>query len=99
MLKAMQAPQGASIINIVSPNVKVFIKWKPPIESWIKLNIDGASKGNPGSVGGGGVFRGHSSKWIKEFSANFEHCTSVKTELLALLKSLWIAWDSGYRFI
>jgi hypothetical protein len=29
------------------------VKWKPPQKNWIKLNFDGASKGNPGRAGGG----------------------------------------------
>ncbi|XP_043696583.1 uncharacterized protein LOC122647190 [Telopea speciosissima] len=33
------------------------VKWKHPPSGWLKLNIDGSSFGNPGSVGAGGIFR------------------------------------------
>ncbi|KAH9307331.1 hypothetical protein KI387_035242, partial [Taxus chinensis] len=33
------------------------VSWKPPPEGWIKMNFDGASKGNPSCVGCGCVFR------------------------------------------
>ena len=32
-------------------------KWKAPQNGFIKLNYDGASKGNPRKVGAGGIFR------------------------------------------
>jgi len=61
----------------------------------MKMNLDGASKGNPGHTGGGGRIRDHLGKWIRGFSANFGSCTSVKAELLALLKDLQIARGEG----
>ena len=36
--------------------------WTTPPASFIKFNFDGASKGNPGLVGGGGMFRNDSGK-------------------------------------
>ncbi|KAJ8430823.1 hypothetical protein Cgig2_034150 [Carnegiea gigantea] len=74
-----------------------FVRWHAPREDWIKLNIDGASKGNPGPSGGGGIFRDHYGNWIKAFACNFGWCTSVKAEVLALLKGLRVAWDMGYK--
>lgn len=32
------------------------VMWNAPPQGWIKLNIDGAAKGNPGPSGAGGVF-------------------------------------------
>lgn len=52
------------------------------------LNVDGASRGNPGDAGGGVVVRDHASKWVRGFSGNFGICSSVKAELLALLYGL-----------
>jgi len=37
-------------------NVDINI-WKPPPHGFLKVNIDGASKGNPGLAGFGGVIR------------------------------------------
>ena len=40
------------------------IGWKYPVEEWIKLNVDGCSKGNPGMAGTGGVIRDHMGTWV-----------------------------------
>ena len=35
------------------------VKWNIPMEGWCKLNSDGASLGNPGRAGGGGLIQDH----------------------------------------
>jgi len=62
---------------------------------WLKLNIEGVVKGNPGPTGGGGLLRDHRENWINGFSANLGWRSSVKAELLALLKGLQLAWNMG----
>ena len=58
--------------------------------------MDGASRGNPGHAGGGGVFRDYHGKWIGGFSCNLNWCSSMKAELLALLKGLRLAWEGRF---
>ena len=55
---------------IGSITTESLIQWTPPPERWIKLNVDGASKGNPGTAGAGGILRGHYGNWIKGFTLN-----------------------------
>jgi len=71
------------------------IQWFPPPEGWVKLNVDGASKGNPGLAGAGGLLRGQYGNWIRGFALNLGICSSVKAELLALLHGLKLAKDQG----
>ena len=40
------------------------------VASSFKLSVDGASKGNPGNVGCGGVVRDEASKWLGDFTYN-----------------------------
>ena len=80
---------------MAQPRTEIFMRWEPPLENWIKLNVDGASKGNPGLAGGGGALRTHKGDWIKGFAANFGICSSVKAEMLAVLQGLWLAWNLG----
>ncbi|CAL1407011.1 unnamed protein product [Linum trigynum] len=46
------------------------IGWSPPLEGWVTLNVDGASNGNPGPAGAGGVIRGSTGLWVGGFVAN-----------------------------
>lgn len=41
--------------------------WQKPAAQWVKLNVDGASKGNPGPAGIGGIIRDSRSNLIKGF--------------------------------
>ena len=79
------------------PRVEKLIKWIAPLDGWIKLNVDGASRPNSGKAGGGGVLRNQTSHWISGFIANFGICSSVKAELLALLQGLRMAWSRGVK--
>ena len=72
-----------------------FIQWIPPPEGWFKLNVDGASKGNPGPAGAGGILRGQYGNWIRGFALNIGICTFVKGELTALLHGLKLARNQG----
>ena len=58
--------------------------------------MDGASKGNPGLPGGGGIFRDRYGNWIKAIAGNFGWCASVEAEASALLKGLHIAREARY---
>lgn len=53
-----------------------FIKWLFPPEGWFKLNSDGASKGNPGDAGCGGLFRDASGSWVHGYEMHIGCCSS-----------------------
>ena len=73
------------------------IRWEPPLQHWVLLNTDGASKGNPGVAAEGGILRGPRGEWICGFSKNFGACTAVKVELKAVLRGLRMARDLGVQ--
>ncbi|XP_077251044.1 uncharacterized protein LOC143890293 [Tasmannia lanceolata] len=65
-----------------------WILWKRPPKGTLKLNIDGASKGNPGEAGGGGVIRNEKSTVILAFSLYYEKGSNMVAETRALLNGL-----------
>ncbi|CAL1353630.1 unnamed protein product [Linum trigynum] len=73
------------------------ISWDPPRGGWMKLNLDGASNGNPGLAGAGGVLRDDSGRWISGFVAKVGEASAALAELWAFHYGLDIAWKSGCR--
>ncbi|KAF2324840.1 hypothetical protein GH714_017906 [Hevea brasiliensis] len=73
------------------------VAWKFPASGWVKLNANGACKGNPGRGGGGGLLRDDGGRWLKDFVLHSGTCNSMLAEISALLFGLQLAWDSGYR--
>jgi ribonuclease HI len=78
---------------------RVCIGWRYPPIDWVKINVDGCSKGNPGLVGAGGVIRDAMGRWIVGFALNIGICTSVGAELWAITNGLKLAWSKGFRKI
>ncbi|EEF41122.1 conserved hypothetical protein [Ricinus communis] len=75
----------------------ILVGWDPPLENWIKFNIDGCSKGNPGSAAGGGVFRDYRGRCVVGFMCNIGYCSAIGAELWAAFHGLTIAWNKGLR--
>lgn len=71
-------------------------KFTYPEENFIKLNFDGASKGNPGNAGFGGIFRDNQKRkrWI--FAEWGGDMTNNEAELWAIHQGLRIAIRNGY---
>jgi len=59
--------------------------------------VDGCSKGNSGSAGGGGVLRDHAGQMIMAFSAYFGFCLNNSAEALALKTGLRWCLDHGFH--
>lgn len=76
---------------------EVFVRWMYPREGWVRLNTDGASKGNPGEAGAGGIIRGYRGEMFEMFAANCGICSSTKAEFLAVLRGLTLAWNGGHK--
>jgi ribonuclease HI len=70
--------------------------WSPPPEGYIKLNFDGASKGNPGEAGYGTVFRDHQGHIVIISAGSLGHSTNNNAELWGLLNGLRIARANGF---
>ena len=79
----------------VSSKFAIPIRWTKPLGGWHKLNTNGASCGNPGKDGGGGVIRDCHGDWVKGFSRSIGHITSVMVEWWALCDGLNLAIRLG----
>lgn len=64
------------------------IKWIKPNQGELKLNVDGASRGNPGLVGGGGILRDHEGNMVMAFCKFFRKCTNMEVECRAMAEGL-----------
>lgn len=68
-------------------------------EGFIKLNFDGAAKGNPGPAGFGGVFRNRQGEveWI--YAEHGGTMTNNEAEFMAVYQGLKISIRNGYKKI
>eukprot|EP00253_Pinus_taeda_P035656 PITA_35656 len=62
--------------------------WHLPPEACFKLNFDGASRGNPGIAGIGGVIRNHKGDITHIFCRSMGECTNNEAEFVALEQGL-----------
>lgn len=76
---------------------EIFVGWTPPPPGFIKVNVDGASKGNLGIAGCGCVLRNHEGHWIVGAARNLGICSSGKAELWGAWLGLHMAWEHGFR--
>lgn len=67
------------------------IRWLLPGEGWVKLNTDGASRGNPGLATAGGALRDKEGKWCGGFALNIGICSAPLGELWGVYYGFFIA--------
>eukprot|EP00253_Pinus_taeda_P009398 PITA_09398 len=71
--------------------------FRKPAEGFIKLNCDGAAKGNPGPAGFGGIFRNTegATQWI--YAEHGGTMSNNEAEFMAFHQGLKIARRNGYK--
>ncbi|PKI61873.1 hypothetical protein CRG98_017771 [Punica granatum] len=73
-----------------------WIKWLYPPSSWVKLNTDGTSRGNPGAAGAGGLIRDDNGRWLEGFAQNVGYATATIAELWGIKVGLELTWALGF---
>ncbi|KAK3188216.1 hypothetical protein Dsin_027777 [Dipteronia sinensis] len=74
--------------------------WKvPPLAPWIKVNIDGSSKGNLGLGSCFGVYGDSSARLIGVFGAPLGICDFFFTKMKATLLAITFAFRYGWRWL
>ncbi|KAK1312834.1 putative ribonuclease H protein [Acorus calamus] len=98
-------PQLTRLVNSLGipsspspPTPPIEVKWIKPKPPWIKCNTDGASKGNPGPSGAGGLFRDHNGRFLLGFACNTKRNTNMFAEFYALHRGLMIWLDTHPHF-
>ncbi|PKI38929.1 hypothetical protein CRG98_040701 [Punica granatum] len=93
---ARAASDDLSIHNIAVKEWRN-VGWRKPFPEWYKLNMDEASKGNPGNASVGGLAQDEHGRWLGGFVRNIGITTSITVELWVVKPSLELAWESGVR--
>ena len=88
-----------SKVKKLASKVAISVSCTKPSSGWNKLNTDGASLGNLGKSGGGGLIRNSQGNWIKGFSRSIGFTTSVMAELWVLRNGLYLAIQLGINFL
>lgn len=74
-----------------------FVSWRKPPLDWVKTNVDGASRKNPGEASAGGLIRTDQGCWVEGFSANIGKASNVAAELWAILLGIKASWNLGCK--
>ncbi|KAL2235277.1 UNVERIFIED_CONTAM: putative ribonuclease H protein [Sesamum indicum] len=75
------------------------VKWIKPDREWLKLNMDGASKGNPGVAGAGGIIRNYLGQTVFVFQEHLGLMTNTAAELNAIYRGVKLCIDNNIRKI
>ncbi|XP_019432113.1 PREDICTED: uncharacterized protein LOC109339159 [Lupinus angustifolius] len=72
------------------------VTWMPPSLGWVKVNIDGATFGYPGHVGGDGIFRDHNGVFLHGFGFYLNNQNALYIELHSTIKAIKMAYKKGW---
>lgn len=75
------------------------VSWLPPDIGILKCNVDGASKGNPGNSGVGGVIRDSNGKFLGYFALGIGFGWAFEAEVKAILQGLIFCQQFLFRNI
>lgn len=70
------------------------IRWIPPPEGHVKVNVDGASGHNLGKAAARELIRDDIGRWLGGFSENMGVTSNISAKLWAILTRLKFAWDT-----
>jgi len=92
----LPSPQTSPLPSPTSPPRRPS-RWDPPPEDFIKINFDGASKGNPGPARYGVVFRNHNGKILVTGAGSLGYTTNNVAELWGLINGLQMAIQNNFQ--
>ncbi|OIS98250.1 hypothetical protein A4A49_62368 [Nicotiana attenuata] len=75
------------------------VYWRKLVSGYVKLNVDGCSKGNPGSARGGGIIRDHHGDLVMAFFDFYGICSNNFAEVKAVLQGIQMCCHHGLKNI
>ena len=97
--QAMEFYYCVGKINKQRRLASIQVRWEKPPSNWFKLNTDGASCGNSGRAGGGGVLKDSVGEWVRGFARSIGSTTSIIAEFWALRDCLQLAIQLGVQYL
>ncbi|XP_057816194.2 uncharacterized protein LOC131029647 [Cryptomeria japonica] len=70
-------------------------KWSAPKRGWVKLNFDGASRGNPGPAGIGCCLHDEGGRELARIAKPIVFESNYKAKILALIEGLHLCQNRG----
>lgn len=85
----------------INHNKRLEVKWKTPPHGWLKINFDGAAKGNPGPSGCGAILRDDKGICKGMVAVPIGIQTNHKAEVMAALQGIILAkkWNCTHLWI
>lgn len=71
--------------------------WEKPGEGTVKINFDGTIDHAASKASCGGIIRDHTGSWLGGFTNNLGYCSPVQAEVWALLRSIQLATQMGFK--
>ncbi|KAL4314895.1 hypothetical protein AHAS_Ahas15G0130800 [Arachis hypogaea] len=73
-----------------APKESKLVRWFPPIEGGLKLNVDGSFVSHSNGAACGGAIRNHLGHFLKEFTCNLGSCSIMQAELWGIIHGLQV---------
>lgn len=71
------------------------VRWEKPNYNWVKLNFDGACRGNPGQAGFGAVIQNKDGNVVLGTYGSIGHATNNEAKIRALEAGLLLCKEKG----
>lgn len=72
------------------------VRWRTPDSGYVKLNVDGASKGKLGDASIGGLVRNHKAEFLVGYAEPIGKTSGFMAECTALKRGLEIVLENGW---
>ena len=80
ILRSVKEWMDANVNGSRKDIVYMPVKWVPPSEGWVKVNVDGSRDTGLGNITAGGMIRNHLKEWLSGFVLNKGASSALEAE-------------------